>query len=317
MNYITFCDIIKGRGEIMNIKDLKIFITVAEEKSISETAKKLNYVQSNISSRIQKLEKTLSTKLFYRNKNGMTLTGNGTTLIDYANKIVSISEEMKEVINESDNPRGKLDIASVETVIKLPLILSKYNKNFKDVDLTLSTGVTTELRNKVMNYELDGAFVTKNINTSHKNLKEIEVFNETLVLISDVESKTISDTINLPILGFSDGCGYRLKLNEWLNHERIVPSKVMELGTLETTLGSVISGLGIAYVPYSAVEHYEASGLIRCHYLPKEFSEIKTIFIYRDEKHTSLALRKFVETIDQSKDEAISPFYAYKGVVNK
>lgn len=300
----------------MNIKDLEIFITVAEEKSISKTAKKLNYVQSNISSRIQKLEKTLSTKLFYRNKNGVTLTGNGSTLIVYANKIVSAAEEMKEAFNESENPQGKLDIASVETVIKLPLILSKYNKNYKDVDLTLSTGVTTDLRNKVINYELDGAFVTKNINTSHKHLNEIEVFNERLVLISDIKFKNISEIINLPILGFSEGCGYRLKLNEWLNHERIIPSKVMELGTLETTLGSVISGLGIAYVPYSAVEHYEASGLIRCHHLPKEYSEIKTIFIHRDEEQTSLALKKFIETINQSKHEAISPFYTYRGVGN-
>ena len=298
----------------MNLKDLEIFVTVAEEKSISKTAEKLNYVQSNISSRIQKLEKSLATKLFHRNKSGMMLTGNGQVLIEYANKILSVSEEMKNALNESENPRGKLDIATVETVIKLPLILSKYNADYKDVDLTLSTGVTTELRNKVINYELDGAFVTKNINTSHKSLNELDVFNETLVLISDVNSKDISDIINLPFLGFSDGCGYRLKLNEWLSHERITPTKVMELGTLETTLGSVISGLGIAYVPYSAVEHYEKSGLIKCHYLPKEFSEIKTIFIYRKEEHQSLALKKFIETINIAKEEAISPFYSFKGV---
>src|SRR5699024_9728325 len=238
------------------------------------------------------------------------------------------SEEMEQVLNQKDNPRGKLDIASVETVIKLPLILSKFNKEFKEVDLTLSTGVTAELRNKVLNYELDGAFITKNKNTTNKNiniknnnnynknLKKIEVLNEIIVLISDSEYKKLSDIINSPILGFSDGCGYRLKLNEWLEHEKITPTKVMELGTLETTLGSVISGLGIAYVPYSAVEHYEASGLITCFYLPKEYSEIKTIFVYRNEKHTNLALKKFIETIELSKHDAISPFYTYKGVSN-
>lgn len=301
----------------MNIKDLEIFVTVAEEKSISKTAEKLSYVQSNISSRIQKLEKYFTTKLFYRSKNGMVLTSEGDVLIDYANKILSIAEEMEEALNENESPRGKLDIASVETVIKLPLILSKYNKEYKEVDLTLSTGVTTELRNKVLNYELDGAFVTRNVNTSHKNLKSVEVFNERLVLISDINTKDLSDVVNLPILGFSDGCGYRLKLNEWLNHEKIVPTKVMELGTLETTLGSVISGLGIAYVPYSAVEHYETSGLIKCHQLPKEYSEITTIFIYRNEKKKSLALKKFIETINEAKQEAISPFHTFTGVKNK
>ena len=60
-----------------------------------------------------------------------------------------------------DGPTGKLDIASVETVIKLPLILSAYIQKYKQVDLTLSTGVTAELKEKVLNYQLDGAFVTK------------------------------------------------------------------------------------------------------------------------------------------------------------
>src|SRR5699024_4161832 len=119
------------------------------------------------------------------------------------------------------------------------------------------------------------------------------------------------------ILLFSDGFGYLLNLYELLKHEKITPTKVMDLGTLETTLGSVISDLGIAYVPYSAVEHYEASGLITCFYLPKEYSEIKTIFVYRNEKHTNIALKKFIETIEFSKHDAISPFYTYKGVSNR
>lgn len=305
MCVITFND----GGFEMNIKDLDIFITVAKEESISKTAERLNYVQSNISSRIQKLEKDLETILFIRNKTGMILTPHGKILLDYALKMKALTNELYDALSEEDDPKGSLDIASVETVIKLPLILSKYNKNFKHVNLTLSTGVTAELRDRVLNYKLDGAFVTKSAITEHPNLKEVEVFNETLVLISSANHQKLSDIIDLPILGFSDGCGYRAKLNQWLNHEQIIPSKVMELGTLETTLGSVISGLGIAYVPYSAVEHYEKSGLIKCFYLPKQFSEITTIFIYRNETYLSLALKKFIETIDKAKHDAISPFY--------
>ena len=300
----------------MNIKDLKIFVTVAEEKSISKTAEKLSYVQSNISFRIQKLEKDLQTSLFYRNKRGMLLTPDGEILVDYAKEILNISTEMKEAITDINNPKGKLDIATVETVIKLPLILSKYNKNFKNIDLTLSTGVTKELRNKVLNFELDGAFITKSDSTNHKSLKEISVFNETLVLISAREDDEVEDIIQQPILGFSDGCGYRAKLNEWLSDEKIIPSKVMELGTLETTLGSVISGLGIAYVPYSAIEHYEQSGLIKCHYLPKQYSDIETVFIYKEDD-LGLPLIKFIETIKLSRDDAISPFYNRKTHVLK
>src|SRR5690625_7297581 len=99
-------------------------------------------------------------------------------------------------------------------MINLHIIHLKFNKELKEVDLTLSTGVTAELRNKVLNYELDGAFITKNKNTSHKNLNEIEVFNERLVLISDSEYKKLYDIINSPIIVFSDGSGYRLTINE-------------------------------------------------------------------------------------------------------
>lgn len=295
----------------MNLRDLIIFKAVAKQGSISRAANQLNYVQSNVTSRIQRLEEDLNTKLFHRHQRGMTLTPEGKKLIKYAQKVTSLVNEMKAVAN-ANMPSGKLDIASVETVIKLPLILSKYNKQYKDVDLTLSTGVTAELRDKVLNYQLDGAFVTKGNATDHPDLAEVEVFNEKLVLISDPSAMTLKEILHRPILGFSDGCGYRAKLNEWMRDNRMTPTKVMELGTLETTLGSVISGLGIAYVPFSAVQHYEASGLIRCHRLPVKYSDITTIFIYRKSDYVTPALEKFIETIQTHRHDAISPFFNFE-----
>lgn len=225
----------------MNTKDLLIFQTVANKGSISKAAEELNYVQSNVTSRIQKLEEELNTKLFHRHKRGITLTNEGNALLPYAQKIISLTEEMKMIARNQDGPTGKLDIASVETVIKLPLILSAYIQKYKQVELTLSTGVTAELKEKVLNYQLDGAFVTKSNMTADPNLSEVEVFKEKLVLITDYKERTLEEIMELPLLRFSDGCGYRAKLNEWLVDENIRPSKVMELGTLETTLGSVIS----------------------------------------------------------------------------
>lgn len=293
----------------MHVKDLLIFEKVVSKGSISGAAEELNYVQSNITSRIRKLETELKVSLFHRHKRGVTLTPEGKKAIDYAKKITALVQEMKMITTNEASPSGKLDIASVETVIKLPLILSQYNKQYKNVDLTLSTGVTAELTNDVLNYQLDGAFVTKNKATDHPDLLNVDVFNEKLVLISDSKSTSIEELFEKPVLGFSDGCGYRAKLNEWLDDHQIIPKKVMELGTLETTLGSVISGLGIAYVPYSAVQHYEKSGLIYCHELPEKYSAITTIFIYRKADQLTPALEKFIETIIVHRDDAISPFY--------
>lgn len=282
----------------MNIKDLIIFQTVANKGSFNRAARQLNYVQSNITSRIQKLEQQLDTKLFHRHQKGITLTNEGEQLLPYAKKIVSLIDEMKSIVSNDDQPTGKLDIASVETVIQLPLILSKYAENYGDVDLTLSTGVTAQLKDKVLQYEIDGAFVTKGAVTKEPLLKQIDVFHENLVLISGKRETTFEEVIQLPIIRFSDGCGYRAKLDEYLFDHNIVPTKVMELGTLETTLGSVISGLGVAYVPYSAVHEYEAKGLIDCYQLPEQYSKITTVFIYRHDEYITPALRKFVHTVE-------------------
>ena len=190
----------------MNVKDLLIFEKVARNGSISGAAEELNYVQSNITSRIRKLETDLNVRLFHRHKRGVTLTPEGKKAIDYAKKITALAQEMKMITANDDSPSGKLDIASVETVIKLPLILSQYNKRYKNVDLTLSTGVTSELTNDVLNYQLDGAFVTNNKATDHPDLLKVDVFKEKLVLISDSKAPSIEELFEKPVLGFSDGC---------------------------------------------------------------------------------------------------------------
>lgn len=281
----------------LHIRDLIIFETVASKGSFSQAAQALNYVQSNITSRIQKLEQTLDTKLFIRHQKGITLTNEGEKLLTYAKKILSLVDEMKWIASNETSPTGKLDIASVETVIQLPLILSKYVKKYKDVDLTLSTGVSAELKHKVLQYELDGAFVTKSENIEDDDLHMIEVFHETLVIITSKSQNSFEEIMTLPLIRFSDGCGYREKLDEYLSDHNIMPTKVMELGTLETTLGSVISGLGIAYVPYAAVKEYESKGLIRCYPLPKKYSHITTVFIYRNDDYMTPALQTFIDTV--------------------
>lgn len=54
----------------MDLDSLKVFQTVAEEKSISKAAKVLNFVQSNVTVRIKQLESELQTQLFYRHHRG-------------------------------------------------------------------------------------------------------------------------------------------------------------------------------------------------------------------------------------------------------
>jgi len=286
----------------MELKDLEIFQLVAKKGTITEVAKELSYVQSNITARIKKLEAELNTPLFNRHNRGMSLTPEGKKLLVYCEQILTLTNEMKKVVQNKEQPSGKLEIGTVETVIKLPTILSVFTKKYKEVDLSLFSGVTEKLQEEVLNHRLDGAFVTETI--PHPELVSHDVFQEELVLISNINTTSLEQLKNEPFLCFSKGCGYRARLEAWYKDENITPKKVMEFGTLETILSSVVAGLGITFIPKSAVSHLEARGLIHCHLLPTKYSEIKTVFIRRSNTYLTTTVERFIETIDLSNGES-------------
>lgn len=288
----------------MEFKDLEIFQKVAEVGTITGAARELKYVQSNITARIQKLENEMNTMLFNRHNRGMTLTPEGKKLLVYSEKILSLTNEMTKVIQSKDEPAGKLEIGTVETVIQLPHILSIYNKKYEEVDLSLVSGVTNQLQEKVLNHKLDGAFVTET--TLHPDIVAHEVFNEELVLISDTTTTTLEELKTKPFLCFSKGCGYRARLERWYKDENVDVQKTMEFGTLETILSSVMVGLGVTFVPKSTVSRLLKKGLIQCHTLPEEYSKINTIFIRRADAYLTSTLEKFIETIESCREESVN-----------
>ena len=285
----------------MEFKDLEIFQLVAEKGTVTEAAKDLKYVQSNITSRIQKLEAEMNTPLFNRHRRGMSLTPEGKKLLTYSQKILALKEEMKQAVRVDKEPSGKLEIGTVETVIHLPKILSSYVKKYKDVDLSVFTGVTSSLVEDVLHHRLDGAFITES--ELNPDLISHEVFQEELVLISDKRVSTLDELVEEPILCFSKGCGYRARLAEWYKSQNLAPKKIMEFGTLETILRSTVMGLGIAFVPKSEVTQLEKNGLIQFHKLPEQYSRFKTVFIRRKDTYLTPTIEKFIETIESSKQE--------------
>jgi len=289
----------------MNLKDLEVFQTVANKGTITKAAKHLNYVQSNITSRIQKLETELNTKLFNRHQRGMTLTPEGKKLVTYSEKILSLANEMQKVLQSKRDPAGKLEIGTVETVIKLPQILAKYNKNYQHVDLSLYTGVTNQLQKDVLNHKLDGAFVIETV--QHPDLISHLVCQEELVLISSQHLSSLEDIKNEPFLCFSEGCAYRARLETWYFDQNITNFKVMEFGSFETILSSVAVGLGVTFVPKSAVSRMAERDMIRVHHLPDKYSHINTIFIRRANAYLTTTIEKFIDTIELSRYEDTKP----------
>jgi LysR family transcriptional regulator, cell division regulator len=288
----------------MEIKDMRIFQAVVAHGSVSKAAKELNYVQSHVSARIHYLETSLHTSLFHRYSRGMILNSEGKKLLTYTKKITSMIDEMVKVVQDSKNPSGSLELGTVETVIKLPNVLSAFLNKNPNVDLSLVTGVTDQLVKDVLNYRLDGAFVTGF--APIPGIIQYEIFQEDLVLIAN--KKINFENFELEtLLVFNPGCSYRDKLMNWLKDEGFTSPKIIEFGTLETILGGVVSGLGVSLVPKSSVTHLEADGLIRCHSIPEKYSKISTVFIQRANDYLTKSMEKFIETITNFNNQRKNP----------
>lgn len=286
----------------MDLSSLKVFKTVAVEGSISKASEKLNYVQSNVTARIQQLEKELNQQLFYRHSRGITLTPSGEIFLKYAEDILQLCDEAISVVMDSETPRGKLKIGSIDetAAVQLPFILSSYHKKYPAVELSLSTGPSIKHIESILQYELDGAFVVGPVN--RPDLREVSVTDEELVLISsssvdiDIDLSTL---LKNPFLKLSNVCIYREKFEEWLKKEGFGLDNIIEFSSLEGIISCVKSGFGISLLPKSLVKRLDPEESIVCHSIPEDYRRMKVSFIWRNTSYISTPLKKFLEDISK------------------
>ena len=88
------------RKSDMDSNLLKVFVEVAREKSITKAANNLDFAQSNVTSRIKQLEKSIGSILFHRVPKGVILSKEGEKLYPYAIEIV---KKIEQANNEMKN----------------------------------------------------------------------------------------------------------------------------------------------------------------------------------------------------------------------
>lgn len=281
----------------MDLNGLRIFLAVAEQGSVSRAAQTLNYVQSNITARLRKLEVELGSELFYRKSRGMGLTPAGENLLGYARKMLLLAEEARSVVAGSGNLNGRLTIGSMETTaaIRLPSCLADFHERYPDVDMILRTGTTGELRQMVLDYKLEGAFVGGAFD--HPEIVQEEIFREEMVLVTKKGYAGLSDPRVKALIGFRQGCSYQKQLDDWLAELGRAPLKVMQFGSLEAILGCVMAGMGVTFMPKAVMNHERYGRELAVHPVPEHFAIIPTMFVRRRDMIPSANLEAFLEVI--------------------
>lgn len=178
----------------MNHEDILTFLTVANERNITEASKILFVSQSTVSQRIKNLESEFKIKLFERDKGirKIEITEQGKQFLILANQYIYIMDSMKEIKNNdfSDNLNiGGIDIINSNILYDLFRKLSENQPNA--VNLSIFTHHSNELFNLMETKKIDMAFVYSRYPS--KEIFSIPLFSEPMYLITSSSSSNLSD----------------------------------------------------------------------------------------------------------------------------
>jgi DNA-binding transcriptional LysR family regulator len=267
----------------LDLRALEIFRAVASEGSVSRAARRLNRVQSNISTRLKQLEEQIGKRLFLRGRRGLTLTPDGHLLLGYAERLLELSSQASEALR-AGKPSGRFRIGTMESTAaaRLPAILSRYHALYPDVQIELETDTAGGLIERLLSYDVEAAFIAEPV--SFERIDTHPVFEESLVLVAPATFPELANTHEISgrtIVAFEEGCAYRRYLEDWLLREGIVPGTVLSVSSYLAILACVSAGAGYAVVPQSVLDMIASTGAFRRYPLPGKMAKIRTLLAWR------------------------------------
>src|SRR5260221_8335615 len=239
----------------MDLVELHIFKTVAEQGGITKAAAALHRVQSNVTTRVKQLEDRVGAKLFHRQGRRLVLSSEGKVLLAYADRMLRLSAEAQAAI-KGHGPHGVFKLGTLESTAatRLPPVLARYHRGYPAVRLELVTGTTGALVDRVLRGEIEAAFVAEPF--SDRNLETEHAFTEELVLITPKGHRRVArpqDIDERVVLAFTTGCSYRRRLESWLGPSSGVAERVLEYRSYHAVSAWVAACGGVAVVPESVV----------------------------------------------------------------
>jgi len=235
----------------MNISELELLSVLAQEMNMRKAAERLFVTQPALSQRLQSIEKEWGKELFIRSHKGLTLTPAGELVIDFANKVLKMQEELKENLETlDDRVHGTLKIACATIVGQnwLPKVLKEYVKKYPEAKISLITGWSSEILKAVYEDHVHLGIIR---GTPEWKGVKIHLFKDHFYFV-DREIKDIDELphTDRPFIQFKSDSNYYQEIQNWW-HQRFHTSakRVIVVDQIETCKQMAINGIGYAILP--------------------------------------------------------------------
>ena len=228
---------------------LRTFLGVAEAGSMTGAATALHLTQAAVSQQIKRLEETLGTPLFDRDRRGMKLTPSGDKLFGKARRLIALNDEIvAEMTAPAEEGEVRFGVPYDLVNTYLPPILKNFAKAFPRVKISLVSQPSVRLVDALRAGEIDLALVESRTPAEGAEVLAIEP----LVWVGARGGEAYAKR-PLPVSFGSEACVFRPAVKDALNAAGIAWWAVSEIGNMEALNATVHTDLAVMSLLRSTV----------------------------------------------------------------
>jgi len=244
----------------MRYVQLRAFHNVAVHGGFSRAAEALCLTQPAISDQVRKLEEEYDVLLFDRKKKQVTVTAFGKKLLEITHRMFDIEHQAHELLSESRAlGAGTLRIMA-DSAHHLRPILGPFRKKYPGVFISVGTGNTKEIVDKLFSYEADvgvlGEVPTiRDFQIIKLTSTPIVAFVAKVNVLANTKSISLQQLAKQPLVLRERGSKTRQKLEEIAADAGITFNATIEAEGREAVREIVASGAGVGIVSGAEFGH--------------------------------------------------------------
>jgi DNA-binding transcriptional LysR family regulator len=291
----------------MELRELKVFLKVASERSFSKAAGKLHRTQPAVSQSIRRIEDSLGERLFDRATKDATLTEAGRLLRDYAERLIRLSDEAEAAVRDlKDLRRGRVLIGANEASVHVVLpLIARFRERHPLVHVDVRRVPARQLGAEVAHGTLDFGVLT--FQPAEAALRSVVLGHDELVMLvhpSDAlahrREVTLAECSRQTVIAHNDPSHVRERVLRLFEQQHIPANILISLPSLEGIKRAVAMRLGVALLPRRCAEAEIGRGELVALQVPEVRLRRQVRLIYRRHGHRSHAAGAFLSLVSAS-----------------
>lgn len=290
----------------LEIVDLETFLAVASLGSFSAAARQLNVTQPSVTSRIQRLEAALGTRLLVRTTRKVELTERGTLLRGETDRTLAGLRNLVDRFRlDAAAARNRVVVAATQMVAAtmLPDVLRSHRERYPGVDVQLRDLRHVDAVQAVATGDADVGVI--HFDGDDKRFKAQPLRNEPIVLVVQPNHPlarkrrvTLDEMAAYPLMMLDQYDGMKARIAAEVAHRGLMLKPAVSAGNLMTLMGMLDANMGILLLPRVMARHSLQAGHVLVEIEGIALRRTFSLVSLRDSK-PGLAVRRFCQHLRQ------------------